>query len=160
MAIDLGVLALVGCPFAAAAVLALASVQGWSDLYGPTFLVWLPLCFVYLVGLQPRVGTLGNRLTHIRMVTLKGEPPTALRMTARLAVVLIAWVVMGAAGLFLDFLWAGCEETRQMLRDKVTGIYVVRADAKPAGRRRVQRAYYFVNGFLVVLPEVPGPRRR
>jgi uncharacterized RDD family membrane protein YckC len=109
--------------------------------------------FAYLVLLErSSVGTLGYLLTGVRIVTLKGERPSILRMTYRL----LLWVA-GPFHPFVDFTWLTGDEFRQTLRDKPAGTVVVRKSAVPAGVGELRLNRYQFQTFSFVFYEVRKP---
>src|SRR5690349_7319917 len=98
-----------------------------------TFTIWLALAFLYLVVCKrTRVRTLGYRLTRVMLVDIRGDSPSALRVTFRLLFALMG-TYSSALGL-VDFLWITGDDNRQTLRDKLAQTYVIRAGAQRAGR--------------------------
>src|SRR5438045_5016897 len=50
----------------------------------PEFWFWFTFAYVYFVIFEATLGTLGFLLTGVKIVTLKGERPSVLRMAFRL----------------------------------------------------------------------------
>jgi uncharacterized RDD family membrane protein YckC len=96
--------------------------------------------------------TLGYRLTGVKIVTIRGERPSVLRMTFRA----LLWT-FGPFNLLLDLLWLGPDSEHQSLRDCYAGTYVVRVDSQPIGRAAVHVAYYNALGFSLMYPRVVRP---
>lgn len=84
--------------------------------------------FCYFVLLKWWRRTLGYA-GGVRIVTLRGERPSLLTLTTR-----FLFATFGPANIILDLLWIGNDPHRQALRDKSAQTYVIRKDAKPAGR--------------------------
>ena len=113
-------------------------------------LIWLGLAYLYLVVVKPsRVRSLGYWLTGTKIVTLRGERPSILRMTFRLAL----WV-LGPFNVCYDLIWMGIDDDRQSLRDAFAGTYVVKRNARPVGRGEIHLATYFAFGFTLMYPKV------
>ena len=111
---------------------------------------WIGLGYVYLVFLEASpIGTLGFFLAGVKIVNLKGERPSFLRMTLRL----LMWF-LGPFNPLIDLIWLGGDDDRQTLRDKFAGTYVVKKGALPAGHGPVGVAYYNLLGFTIAFPEV------
>src|SRR5262249_30006655 len=90
-------------------------------------LLWIGIAYLYLTllrGSQSR--TLGYILTGVRIINLKGERPSYFWMNMRLSL----WL-LGPINPIVDLLWFWGDENRQMLRDKLTGTYVIRRGADP-----------------------------
>jgi uncharacterized RDD family membrane protein YckC len=85
--------------------------------------------FCYFVLLKWWRRTLGYAVGGVRIVTLRGERPSLLTLTTR-----FLFATFGPANIILDLLWIGNDPHRQALRDKSAQTYVIRKDAKPAGR--------------------------
>jgi uncharacterized RDD family membrane protein YckC len=114
------------------------------------FEVWLGLSYLYLAVLeQSAIGTLGFLVTGVRIVNLKGERPSILRMSFRLAL----WLVVPFHLLF-DLIWLSGDPCKQSFRDKLAGTYVVRKGAQPIGRGKIKRATLMVAGMAVTFLEV------
>jgi uncharacterized RDD family membrane protein YckC len=113
------------------------------------FWSWLALSYFYLVFVESSVGTLGFLVTGVKIVNLKGEKPSFLRMTGRLCL----WIV-GPFNFFIDLFWATNDRHKQTLRDKLAGTYVVKKWALPCGKGRIRAVHYFLFGFSILFPEV------
>jgi uncharacterized RDD family membrane protein YckC len=106
------------------AVAALAAIAIAADGEGslPPLCVyaWLALCYAYFVLLEASsLGTLGFLVTGVRIVTLKGERPSVLRMTFRLLI----WV-LGPINVLVDLFRLTGDEYKQTLRDNFAGTRV------------------------------------
>lgn len=126
----------------------------WWHLFGDHALLYVVTCAVvvwlYLVPLKRSdVRTLGYRLTGCRLVTLQGTRPSLLAMTLRS----LFWE-FGLANFLLDFVWCGIDQDRQTLRDRFSGICVVRSSARPIGEGPIHLAYYDAMGYNLNLPRV------
>ena len=114
------------------------------------------LAWAYLVPLKrSRLRTLGYRLTRARLVTLRGERPSLFMLSFRE----LFWV-LGPGMLVNDFIWCGIDTDRQALRDRFSGICVVRSSAEPEGPGRIHLAYYFSMGYNLRFPWVVHPTSR
>ena len=135
-AIDYGIIVAVGR--------ALQSLVG-SNRSSPAWATgaWIALAFAYFVFLESRSGTVGYLLTGVRILTLKGERPTLLRMAFRY----LLWA-LGPIDPLVDLLWAGGDDQRQTLRDKFSGTLVVKRKAGPVGRGKVRFNRYTMLGWL------------
>jgi len=111
---------------------------------------YLGLAWSYLTILKAsRLRTVGYRLTGARILNLRGEQPSFLRMTFRL----LLWL-FGPFNLVFDLFWAGNDEDRQTLRDRFAGTCVVKRSAHPVGTGEIHFAYYNALGFNLMYPRV------
>ncbi len=104
---------------------------------------------LYLVGLKRHSGTVGYWLTGVRIVDLRGQRPGVLRTLFRL---LLWWA--GPFNVVYDLFWLSGDASRQTLRDKWAGTYVVRKGAAPSGEGAIAYVNYCLLGFNMVFPEV------
>jgi uncharacterized RDD family membrane protein YckC len=108
------------------------------------------LSYLYLVLVKRSDwGTVGYRLTGVRIVNLEGKRPSLYQMTLRFFL-----LILGPIYIVLDVLWLGGDDNRQTLRDKIVGTYVIRDDALPAGRGLQQLVPYYLFGWSFVFREV------
>ena len=110
--------------------------------------------YVYLTVLKrSSVRTPGYWLTGLRIVDLKGRPPSMFTMSLRLA-----WWLLGPINPILDFLYLSEDEQRQTIRDKLMGTLVVKVAAHPAGHgaKTYDRAGFM--GLMLTFPTVKRPR--
>jgi uncharacterized RDD family membrane protein YckC len=115
---------------------------------------WSLVTYVYLVFVESSsIGTLGFLLAGMKIVNLKGERPSFVRMTFRL----LLWV-LGPFHPLIDLLWLSGDRDRQTLRDKFAGTYVVRKAAVPCGEGAIRSVHYFLFGFSILFLEVERPR--
>ncbi len=63
-------------------------------------------------------------------------------------------LTFGPFSLIIDLLWLTGETTRQTLRDKYIGTYVVRSDSAPKGTGQLQRVSLDFIGWHLVFKEV------
>ncbi len=147
IAIDVGVLVLAGFLLGVVWFALLPARVNPSAGFGWS---WLAVTYVYLTIIEAsQLGTLGFLLTGVKIVNLKGERPSIVRMTFRLCL-----CVFGPFNAFVDLLWLGGDDQRQTLRDKLAGTYVVKKQAVPAGQGVVGLAYYYLLGYALMVPEV------
>src|SRR5262245_46433423 len=106
--------------------------------------------FLYLVILgRTRVGTLGYLLTGVRIVDLRGNPPSVLQMTGRALFSIFGW-----PSIVLILLWSGGETDRQALHDKLAHTYVIKRGALPMGHGEERYMIYDINGSMWVFCEI------
>jgi len=108
----------------------------------------------YLIFLKRSAArTIGYRLFRARIVNLRGETPTVWQMLQRLG-----FVTFGPGNYIIDLAWIGQEGTKQALRDKWAGTYVIRAEAEPRAEGDVETALHDLLGFSVFFEEVTEHR--
>lgn len=106
------------------------------------------LCWCYLVLLKVSgVGTLGYALFRLRVVTLRNERPSLIRMTFRLGLSLIFNPLVDLAAVTVD-------NTHQAVRDRLAGTYVIRRRATPAGHGPIVRSRLFFMNLTLLYEEV------
>jgi uncharacterized RDD family membrane protein YckC len=149
IAVDLSVAAL-----AAIAIAAVGIASGAEERIPPLCVYsWLAFCYADFVFLAATdIGTLGFIVTGVRIVTLKGERPSVLRMTFRLLI----WI-LGPINVVVDLLWLTGDDYKQTLRDKFAGTLVVRKSARPVGTGEIRLNRYQVLGQSFVFYEVTRP---
>jgi uncharacterized RDD family membrane protein YckC len=145
--VDLGVIFVAGV-LIHAACFELIAVDSEASVW---FLAsWVATTCVYLVFVESSsAGTLGFLLTGMKIVNLKGDRPSFLRMAFRL----LLWC-FGPIHPVIDLLWLSGDPDRQTLRDKLAGTYVVRKTAIPCGDGVVRLRQYFLFGLAILFPEV------
>lgn len=115
-----------------------------------TFITLLVITFLYLVVLKrSKIGTVGYLVTGVKIVDLKGERPSVSKMIFRVLLLLV-----GPIGIFWDLLWLTSERTKQTIRDKMAGTYVVKRDAHPFGDGKLRRVMLGVLGWNLAFLEV------
>jgi len=126
LAIDAGVL--VAALFATLVAYGLAPDGPLSSihLYAGGYVLFIAF-YLAVLG-RSDLGTLGYLLTSVRVVNLEGQRPSLPCMLCR-----SSFAVLGPLNALLDIIWLGGDSHRQSVRDKLTGTYVVRRKAKPAG---------------------------
>jgi uncharacterized RDD family membrane protein YckC len=116
-------------------------------------LAMVVVTWAYLaVAKQSKIRTIGFRLTNARIVTLRGQKPSILRMTFRL----LLWM-FGPFNFLFDLIWIGPDNDRRTLRDCFAGTCVVNNDAEPLGTAEIHLVYYNALGFNLVYPRVCRP---
>jgi uncharacterized RDD family membrane protein YckC len=111
LCVDLGVVLLMGVALGVAAKVVDADPS--PELSRRLTWTWLGLEFLYLAVIKPsRIRSVGYRLTGTRIVTLRGERPSVLRMTFRL----LLWL-LGPFNLVYD-LTALSEEATYITRPR------------------------------------------
>ncbi|HVE39275.1 MAG TPA: RDD family protein [Planctomycetota bacterium] len=114
---------------------------------------WLVFAYVYLAFLEATpIGTLGFLVTGVKVVTLKGERPSLLRMTFRL----LLWI-LGPINFLIDLYWMTGDDFRQTLRDKCAGTLVIRKAAVPAGQGEITLKRYTLLSYCFVFYEIRRP---
>lgn len=106
--------------------------------------------FVYLTIIKAsKLRTLGYNLMGVKIVDLKGQRPSFLKMAFRYLL-----LVVGPLSLIPDILWLISEKTKQTFRDKVSGTYVIKKDAEPTGTGTLQLKYYHITSLHIIVLEV------
>jgi uncharacterized RDD family membrane protein YckC len=121
----------------------------------PLVLCGLALVFCYFVFLKhSRAGTVGYRLARVRIVDVRGRPPSLWALSLR-----FLFAVFGPFNVVLDLLWIPSDRRKQSLRDKVTHTYVVKARARPAGPGQIVYRQCSVMGMSWVFQEIEAAQR-
>lgn len=107
-------------------------------------LIW----FAYFVILKHHARTLGYILTGARIVNGRGERPSYIALTGRLA-----FALFGPVNFLLDLLWVSSDPCGQAMRDKFAHTYVVKNTAVPAGQALAVYRVYTVFGATLMFPE-------
>ncbi len=108
------------------------------------FSVW------YLAFLKrSKFGTLGYLLTGVKIVDLKGRKPSIFTMALRVFLLLI-----GPFELIIDIMWLTSEITKQTLRDKFVGTYVVNKTALPVGNGKLRNVTLGFMGWNLMYREI------
>ncbi len=115
----------------------------------------ITLISVWYLALLKRSGfrTIGYILAGVKIVDLKGGKPSIVKMILR-----VFLSVIGPFEFIPDIFWIMSESTRQTLRDKFIGTYVVRKDAVPVGRAEFQDVTLGVMAWTLVYREIKGNR--
>lgn len=93
--------------------------------------------------------TIGYILTGVKIVDLKGERPSIFKMIFR-----VSLLILGPFELIIDIIWLTQEATRQTLRDKYVGTYVVNQNAIPVGSGKLQTVTLGIMGWNLMYREV------
>ena len=113
-------------------------------------LAFVSATFMYLAVLaRTEWGTLGYKLTGVRVVNLNGQVPTLGSMAYR-----TLFALLGPVNALMDIVWVGGDPNAQSVRDKLAGTYIVRRSAAPAGRARIRRVTLSVFGYILMVHEV------
>ena len=99
------------------------------------FWTFLLITYIYLSVLKPsRFRTIGYIVAGLKIVNLKGEKPSWNTMLTR-------FVMLGFSpfAFMIDILWLTGEKTKQTLRDKFVGTYVIDNNAIPTGESPLKR---------------------
>ena len=121
---------------------------------GPYLLTSLILVWLYVAVLKPsKLRTVGYWLTGCRIVNLRGESPSVLRMTLRS----LMWM-LGPFSPIFDLIWCGIDEDRQGLRDRFVGTCLIKRDATPIGQGEIHLAHFNAMGYTLMYPHVVHPR--
>jgi uncharacterized RDD family membrane protein YckC len=116
---------------------------------------WFVLGFLYLVVLKrSALRTLGYRAAGIRVIDLRGGPPSLFRMSLRTGLLLL-----GRGFMLIDLAWllGRGSADGQKITDMLAGTYVVRAGARPEGHGRIVAAYYGMLSHFLICPQVRHP---
>ncbi|WOO39558.1 RDD family protein [Rubellicoccus peritrichatus] len=116
-----------GFGFALDAVAESASLT--SGQYDTIIVVFL---FLYFIEMKRRYGTIGNIVTRTRLIDVSGKRPSIYSMLVRSSL-----FVLGSLFFIIDIIWVTSDEKRQMIRDKFSGIYVIKRKAQPLGHGKV-----------------------
>jgi uncharacterized RDD family membrane protein YckC len=118
--------------------------------------VWVGLLFflqfmwTYQTALKASsIRTPGYIAADARIVTLKGERPSNLRMTFRL----MMWL-LGPFNILIDLMWVGLDDDRQTLRDRYSGTMVVRNSARPIGTGEIHLVRHHALAWALMFPRV------
>jgi uncharacterized RDD family membrane protein YckC len=121
-----------------------------DQIFSSKTYVFLLFSYLYLAIIKrSEWGTVGYRLTGVRIVNLEGKVPSLWRMTFRFLL-----LIFGPFHILIDILWLGGDENKQTLRDKIVGTYVIKHDAPPLGRGPQQLVAYYLLGWNFWFREV------
>lgn len=110
-------------------------------------------CYIYLAVMKnTKISTLGFYLTDLKVVNLYGLRPSLWNMSFRFLL-----LTFGPFEMFPDLLWLTCEKTKQSLRDKYAGTYVVKKSTDPLGEANIIQTRLHVLGWNLVYNEVDLP---
>jgi len=106
--------------------------------------------WAYLTILKPSPArTIGYALFGVKIVTLRGDRPSVIRMTFRM----LMWI-LGPFNMIIDLLWVGLDDDNQTLRDRYSGTMVIKNDAIPLGEGEIHMAKFYALGFTLFYPRV------
>ncbi len=112
--------------------------------------------YAYLAILKSsRFKTLGFKVAHITIVDLKGEKPSWSTMLVRFLL-----MTLGPFTLLYDLLWLTGETTRQTLRDKYMGTYVIKNDSTPLGMGKIRSVRLDFMGWHLIFRETIIPENQ
>lgn len=124
-----------------------------QERIGLFWLTALAIVWFYVAVLKPsRVRTLGYRVAGCRIVNLRGERPSVLRMSLRS----VLWI-FGPFNLIFDLIWCGMDNDQQTLRDRFAGTCVISNDAVPIGEGEIHLAHFNAMGYTLTYPHVVHP---
>ena len=98
---------------------------------------------------RSKYRTVGYILMGVKIVNLQGETPSILKMILRQFL-----VFLGPFTLHIDLPWITSEITKQTLRDKYVGTYVVGKDATPVLQGKLQSVTLGVMSWSIMYREV------
>ncbi len=101
---------------------------------------------------RSNLSTVGFRIGKVKIVNLTGETPSIPTMSLRFLL-----LSLGPFEFFIDLLWLTGEGTKQTLRDKYVGTYVVKRDATPIGSSTIVHTRLHVLGWNLLYSEVNVP---
>ena len=105
--------------------------------------------FIYLVEIKRRWGTVGNLLTVTKVIDITGKRPSIFAMCVR-----NTFWILGPVILIVDLFWIMDDASRQMIRDKFTGVYVIKKNAKSIGQGEIFYSTYMLLGYTVLFKEI------
>jgi uncharacterized RDD family membrane protein YckC len=114
------------------------------------FWTFFLITYIYLSILKPsKFRTIGYLATGIKIVDLYGNKPSWNTMITR-------FFLLGFSPLafIIDILWLTGEQTKQTLRDKYVGTYVVDNNAIPQGNAPFQRVVLNFLGWNLIYKEI------
>ena len=124
-----------------------------EDLAKVIFISFISISLFYLAILKPsKYRTLGYIMADVKIVNLKGNKPSLFTMLLRASLLLI-----GPFELIFDIIWLTSETTKQTLRDKYVGTYVVNRNALPTGKGPLRNVTLGVLGWYLTYQEVKIP---
>jgi len=119
------------------------------SIYTPT-----TLAFLYLTVLKAsKLGTLGQKVTNTKILTIKGKRPNIFLMAYRL----LFWIV-GPFNFLFDIGWITLNKEKRTLRDSICNTIVVRKDAEPVTLdAKIRNARALVFGFHFIYETTTPP---
>ena len=114
------------------------------------FLIILFLFIWYFALLKrSKFRTIGYRLAQVKIVDLQGKKPSVIKMIIR-----VLFLLIGPFEIIIDLFWLASEKTKQTLRDKYVGTYVVDERAHPVKKTKLQTVTLGVMGWSITYREV------
>ena len=137
---------------------AMAYAKYFSTDYDPDYKItlcsWYAFVALYLTVIKKTIGTVGYRVMDVKIVDHRGKSPSIWRMLLRFLL-----LILGPFHPIIDLVWLSGDYRKQALRDKFTGVYVVRRNASPVGTGVVVAVTYHFLGLAIMCLEIePGPR--
>jgi uncharacterized RDD family membrane protein YckC len=118
--------------------------------YNFNFFFTLAFCIFYLAILKrSKIRTVGYIITRVKIVDLKGQKPSIFKMILR-----VLLLFLGPFELFFDIIWLTSEATKQTLRDKYVGTYVINQHAVPIRKGKLQNVSLGFMGWNLMYREV------
>ncbi len=115
-----------------------------------TFFSSLLFMYFYLAIVKAsRFGTVGYKIFSIKVVDLFGKKPNWHTMLLRFFLIFI-----GPFTFITDILWLTGESSKQTLRDKYAGTYVVKSNATPEGDGTLNNVSLHFMGWNLSLKEI------
>jgi uncharacterized RDD family membrane protein YckC len=113
-------------------------------------LIILFIVLIYLTIIKSSsFGTIAYFVLHIKIVELNGNSPSFLKMIIRLV-----FLLFGPLTFILDMIWLTSESTKQTLRDKIAGTYVLKRNASPIEFGIIKYMQLYVLGYIFTVREV------
>ncbi len=109
----------------------------------------LLLIWYFALLKRSKFRTVGYVLTGVKIVDLQGNKPSVFKMILRLFLLFIGPFVV-----YIDIPWLMSEATKQTLRDKYVGTYVVRKNAIPIRTDRLQTVMLGVMSWSLTYREI------
>jgi uncharacterized RDD family membrane protein YckC len=110
----------------------------------------LGIMFTYFVILKRTdFRTIGYRVFQVRVVDLHGNRPSIFSMVNR-----FSFMLLGPLNGIIDLLWITSDDSKQALRDRWSGTYVVKTEAEPLGTGPIVTMRYEILGLNLVFREV------
>jgi uncharacterized RDD family membrane protein YckC len=134
-----------------AAICAGVAAVIWGSVSKDVLLVLcLAVWYCYFVLLKAcRLGTLGYRISRVRVVGFDGNGASLGALTLR-----FVFMAFGPLNYVFDILWLSTDTHRQALRDKFAHTYVVRKRAAPIGAGKLIYRYYHIFGYNFLFREI------
>lgn len=117
------------------------------------FTAFLVFFYAYMIEMKRRCGSLGNLATGTRLIHASGAQPSILQMITRSGFILMGWLFF-----IVDIMWITDDPTRQMVRDKFSGIYVIKRNAQSTGKAEIHYNTYMLLGCAFILKDMKLPK--